>query len=154
MEKQRITKGLWDNFHVTEKVKWKFSRVELSESESEVAQSCPTLCDPLDYTVHRILQARILEWVAFPFSRWSSWPRNCTQVSHIAGRFLTNRYEGSLELTLVCIKINTLSSRGFTWVGILKEWQRVPRIWLTKCSYSKHDESYGKIVYCCLFWLV
>ena len=38
----------------------------------EVAQSCPTLCDPADYTVHGILQARILEWVAFPFSRWSS----------------------------------------------------------------------------------
>ena len=37
-----------------------------------VAQSCPTLCDPMDYTVHGILQARILEWVAFPFSRRSS----------------------------------------------------------------------------------
>ena len=36
---------------------------------SSIAQSCPTLCDPTDYTVHRILQARILEWVAFPFSR-------------------------------------------------------------------------------------
>ena len=32
-------------------------------------QSCPTLCDPMDYTVHGILQATILEWVAFPFSR-------------------------------------------------------------------------------------
>ena len=35
----------------------------------KVAQSCPTLCNPMDYTVHRILQARILEWVAFPSSR-------------------------------------------------------------------------------------
>ena len=35
----------------------------------KVAQSCPTLCDPMNYTVHGILQARILEWVAFPFSR-------------------------------------------------------------------------------------
>ena len=34
----------------------------------KVAQSCPTLCDPMDYTVQGILQARILEWVAFPFS--------------------------------------------------------------------------------------
>ena len=34
-----------------------------------VAQLCPTLCDPMDYTVHGILQARILQWVAFPFSR-------------------------------------------------------------------------------------
>ena len=44
------------------------------ESESEVAQSCPTLCDPVDYSpsgssVHGILQARILEWVAISFSR-------------------------------------------------------------------------------------
>ena len=38
----------------------------------KVTQSCPTLCDPMDYTVHGILQARILEWVAFPFSRRSS----------------------------------------------------------------------------------
>ena len=38
----------------------------------KVAQSCPTLCNPMDYTVHGILQARILEWVAFPFSRGSS----------------------------------------------------------------------------------
>ena len=38
----------------------------------KVAQSCPALCNPMDYTVHGILQARILEWVAFPFSRGSS----------------------------------------------------------------------------------
>ena len=38
------------------------------------AQLCLTLCDPMDYTVHRILQARILEWVAFPLSRGSSQP--------------------------------------------------------------------------------
>ena len=53
----------------------------------KVAQSCLTLCNPMDYTVHGILQARILEWVAFPFSRGSSQPRDRTQVSHIAGRF-------------------------------------------------------------------
>ena len=43
----------------------------------------------MDYTVHGILQARILEWVAFPFSRVSSQPRDRTQVSHIAGGFFT-----------------------------------------------------------------
>ena len=51
-------------------------------------QSGPTLCD---YTVHENLQARILEWVPFPFSRRSSQPRDWTQVSHIAGRFFTSR---------------------------------------------------------------
>ena len=59
-----------------------------------VAQSCPTLCDPMDCSppgssVHWILQARILEWVAMPSSRRSSPPRDQTQVSYIAGRFFT-----------------------------------------------------------------
>ena len=44
----------------------------------KVAQSCP-LCDLVDYTVHGILQARILEWIAFPFSRGSSQPRDRTR---------------------------------------------------------------------------
>ena len=45
----------------------------------QVAQWCPTLCDPMDYIVHGILQARILEWVAFHFSRGSSQPRDRIQ---------------------------------------------------------------------------
>ena len=56
----------------------------------KVSQSSPTLCDPMDYTVHGILQARILEWVAFPFSRGSSQPKDQTQVFLIAGGFFTN----------------------------------------------------------------
>ena len=53
-------------------------------------------CDPMDYTVHGFLQARILEWVAFPFSRGSSQPRSQTGVSCIAGWFFTNWvYQGS-----------------------------------------------------------
>ena len=59
-------------------------------SEVKVTQSCLTLCDPMDYTAHGILQARILEWVAFPFSRGSSQPRDQTQVSCIAARFFTS----------------------------------------------------------------
>ena len=51
------------------------------DSEVKVAQSCPTLCNSMDYTVHGILQARILKWVAIPFSRGSSQPRDQTQVS-------------------------------------------------------------------------
>ena len=59
-----------------------------------VEQSCLTLCDPMDCgppdsSVLGILWARILEWVAIPFSRGSSLPRNQTQVSCIAGRFFT-----------------------------------------------------------------
>ena len=53
------------------------------------SQLCLTLCDPMDYTVHGILQARIVEWVPIPFSRISSLPRVGTQVSCIADRFFT-----------------------------------------------------------------
>ena len=61
---------------------------------SEVTQSCPTLCDPMDcslpgFSIHGIFQARILEWVAISFSRGSSQPRDRTLVSHIAGRRFT-----------------------------------------------------------------
>ena len=64
------------------------------ESESEVAQSCPTLCNPMECgqpgsSIHGVFQARTLEWVAISFSRGSSRPRNWTQVSHIAGRCFT-----------------------------------------------------------------
>ena len=51
----------------------------------KVAQLCLTLCNPMDYRILGILQARTLEWVAFPFSGESSQPRDQTQVSRIAG---------------------------------------------------------------------
>ena len=57
---------------------------------SSVDQSCPTLHDHMDYTVHGILQVRILKWVAFLFSRGSSQPSDRTQVSRIAGGFFTS----------------------------------------------------------------
>ena len=64
---------------------------KVDEGEGEVAQSCPTLSDPVDcslprFSVHGILQARILEWVTISFSRGSSRPRDRTWVSHIEGR--------------------------------------------------------------------
>ena len=60
------------------------------EVKVKVTQSCPTLCNPEDYTVLGIFQARILAWVAFSFSRGSSQPRNQTQSYHIVGRFFTS----------------------------------------------------------------
>ena len=68
----------------------KYWRSAQEALKGKVAQLCLTLCDPVDYTVHGILQARILEWVAFPFSRGSSQHRDRTQVSHSAGRFFTS----------------------------------------------------------------
>ena len=57
------------------------------------SESCSVVSDfsnHMDYTVHGTPQARILEWVAFPFSRGSSQPRDQTQVSHTAGGFFTS----------------------------------------------------------------
>ena len=69
-------------------------RIKGSEVKVLVAQSCPPLSDPMDCsppgpTVHGILQARVLEWVAMSVSRGTSQPRDQTWVSHIAGRFFT-----------------------------------------------------------------
>ena len=69
------------------------------KSESEVTQSGPTLSDPMDcsllgFSLHGILQARILEWVAISFSRGASQPRDQTWVSCIAGRRLTSEPPG------------------------------------------------------------
>ena len=62
-------------------------KIHESESHSVVSDSL----QPHDYKVHGILQARNLEWIAIPFSRGSSRPRDGTQVSCIAGRFFTVR---------------------------------------------------------------
>ena len=72
-------------------VSWTINK---TESESEVAPLCPTLCDPNDCSlpassVHGIFQAIVLEWVAISFSRGSSWPRDRTQVSLTVDRRFT-----------------------------------------------------------------
>ena len=67
----------------------------MSESHWVVSDSF----DPMDYTIHGILQARILGWVAFPFSRGSSQPRDQTQVSHIAGDSLPAESQGKPKNT-------------------------------------------------------
>ena len=78
------------------------------------AQSCLTLCDPMDYSlprssVHGTLQVRILEWVAIPFSRGFPQPRTQTWVSCIAGRFFTNW--------------GTREAHAWTWVGAVVVWR-------------------------------
>ena len=121
--------------------------------KSGVAQSCPTLCDPMDCSlsgssIHGIFQARVLEWIAISFSRGSSWPRNRTQVSRIAGRRFTfwatrealiirlvpekndllsdlsHYYLGILVITLNCIHISTGNFPGPGWTlwGPLHYW--------------------------------
>ena len=93
-----VTRGCFGERESMHEVLWSWTRVggmkkrkKKVKKESEVAQSCPTLCYPMDCSppgssVHGILQARILEWVAISFSKGSSRPRDQTQVSSIAGR--------------------------------------------------------------------
>ena len=69
-------------------------RLKKQNVKALIPQLCPTLCDPIDgsppgSSVPGILQGRILEWVAIPFSKGSSQPRDQTQVSCIAGRLFT-----------------------------------------------------------------
>ena len=90
-------------------------------SKVKVAQSCLTLCNPTDYRVHGILQARILEWVAFPFSRGSSQPRDWTQVSHWQADSLPAFPEpqGSLSLLeWVSYPFSSGSSWPRNWTGV------------------------------------
>ena len=79
-----------------------------------VAQMGPTLCNPMDRSppgssVHGTLQARILEWVAIPFSRGSSWLRDQTWVFRSAGRFFTIEQPGKLSLGMPLTIITTLN---------------------------------------------
>ena len=83
----------------------------------KVTQSWLTLCHPMNYRVHGILQARILEWIAFPFSRGSSQPRNCTQVSCIAGGFFTNfATREAQEIWYKCTQTQILWFLRILWI--------------------------------------
>ena len=95
----------------------------------KVTQSYPTLCNPMDYTGHRILQARILEWEAVPFSRGSLQPRNWTGISCIAGWFFTNR--GIRE---ACV--NEVIDNVFfcTWLLLLNYVCKIH--YISACEYS------------------
>ena len=87
---------------------------KLIEGESEVTQSCRTLCDPMDCSlpsssIHEFFQARVLEWVAISFFRGSSQPRDWTQVSHIAGRGFTIWSTRETHKLISRLKIQLLS---------------------------------------------
>ena len=74
-----------------------------------VTWSWPTLCNtmdcsPPDSSVHGVLQARILKWVAIPFSRGFSWPRDWTLISHTAGRFLTMWFTREAHILVTTVK--------------------------------------------------
>ena len=113
------------------------------ESESEVTQSCPTLCDPMDCSlsgssVHGIFQARELKWIAVSFSRGSSWPRDRTRVSLIAGRHFTMGAirEALNELLLLYIRDCCLSRNPETHTCCH-----------CCCQGMRHFQTQGKIIF-------
>ena len=107
-----------------------------------VARSCPTLCNPMDCSlpnssVHGVLQARILEWVAIPFSRGSSWPRDWTWVSCSAGSLFiiwatreAMKWEGNIIFFTL-----TLASHGFKKWKHWNHWQWVLKHFITLITY-------------------
>ena len=101
-----------------------------------VTQSCPTLCDPMDHSppgssVHGILQARVLEWVATSFSRGSSWPRDQTRVSWIAGGFFTIWATGSYILIITWNENGLMhQAKDIDWLG---GWKHVH-----VCTFTYH----------------
>ena len=93
-----------------------YPEVKWSESRSVVS----TLCDPMDYPVHGVLQARTLEWGAFPFSRGSSQPRNRTWVLPHCGRFLyrLSHKESPRILEWVAHPFSSGSSQPRNWTRV------------------------------------
>ena len=95
-----------------------------------VTQLCLTLCNPMDYsppgsTVHELLQARILEWIVFPFSRESSWSRDQIWVSCIAGGFFTVWATKEAHIPIRKIKIKSDNTKNFAVT--LENWQFLKR---------------------------
>ena len=91
--------------------------------KSEVAQLCPTLCDPMDCSppgssIHGIFQERVLEWGAISFSRGSSQPRDWTQVSRTAGRrFTVWATREALDLNYLFRNTEVLGAFQWLWGG-------------------------------------
>ena len=84
----------------------------------KVTQSCLTLWDPNNYRVQGILQARILAWVAFPFSRGSPQPRDRTQVSNIADRsfYQLSHKRSPRILEWIAYPLSRRSSLSRNWI--------------------------------------
>ena len=98
----RNPRGVWRSAATM----WTFPTTTPENKPEEKPLRCLILCDPMDYTVYGILQARILEWVDAPFSRGSSQPRDQSQVSHIAGWFLTSWATWQAQRILATLQIH------------------------------------------------
>ena len=111
-------------------------------SSVKVAELCPTLCDPMHCIVRGILQARTLEWVAFPFSRGSSQSRDWTQVSRIAGGFFTSWATGE-ALISPQIKLQFTSLTSLTWYIFIS---------VDTLGWEKFLNTEDTYLFCCIFF--
>ena len=114
-----------------------------------IAQLCLTLCDPMDCSppgssICRILQARILEWIAIPFSKRSSWPRDQTHVSCVADRFFTACHTREAHSLCLCYeKLSTLlKDLSFLHLHLSEETPGIPAMRLIGLnpSWEHQDE--------------
>ena len=97
-----------------------------THSESEVAQSCPTLCNPMDCSlpgssVHGIFQARVLKWVAISFSRGSSQPRDWTRVSCITSRHFTTWATRECQFFNLRLALKTMETLKRTCLFLMRK---------------------------------
>ena len=133
--------------------------LQSTESESEV-QSCPTLCDPMECSppgssLHGILQARVLEWVAISFSRGSSRPKDRTQVSRIPGRHfnLWATREAQLlgcKLCWCCLPLYPYPIYNHHFRNILTTRPRHSRFDCLHYSLSHGSANYQIPCFCCI----
>ena len=125
------------------------------ENESEVPQSCLTLCNPMDYSlpgssIHGIFQATILEWVAISFSRRPSWPRDWTWVSCIVGRRFTIRVTSEVPQSKA-VRWTGLLEPDFVWhasfLGALLSMQRLLSwMWQKRLLWEEMKDAMEKLV--------
>ena len=142
--------------------------IETCMKWSEVVQSCPTLCDPMEYSlqgssVHRIFQAGVLEWVAISFFRASSRPRDRTQVSCVSGRHFTVwATREDLKHVYYCMKIDDQCKfdawskapnvgalgqpRGLGWGGRFRIGGIHVYLWLIHVDIWQKPSQYCKVI--------
>ena len=115
----------------------------------KVTQSCPTLWDPMDYTVHGILQARILEWVAIPFSRGPSWPRNQPGSPALQADFLLLLDPNCSYCLFPFLSTSPISFMS-RW---LWEFSYTEHLWISLCLEVKGSKSWEQtLITTDLFW--
>ena len=137
----------------------KFPRNLFKWNENEVAQSCPTLCDPMDWgpsgsSVHGIFQARVLEWTAISFSRGSSRTRDQIWVSHVAGRRFTIWATREALIFLGCPLFMPYQqpeeqTKHFRWndLGMKPQSIKIHIFWLATCSAFASFSFFTLIIY-------